>query len=150
MTRLKSTSVVVLTLGLGAAMAAAQDWTQWRGPNRDGVVGAFREPAAWPKTLTKRWNVEVGTGYATPIVAGDRVYVFARQGENEVMTALDAATAKVIWRTSYRASFKMNPSTAAHGPGPKSTPTLAGNRLFTLGISGTVTAFHRQTGRPIC
>jgi len=140
-------TVVAAVLLAGAA--AAQDWPQWRGPNRDGVITSFREPAAWPKTLTKRWNVEVGTGYATPIVAGDRVYVFARQGENEVMTALDAATAKVIWRTSYRASFKMNPATAPHGPGPKSTPTLAGNRLFTLGISGIVTAFDTQTGRQI-
>src|SRR5438876_3865967 len=149
MTRLKSTSVVVLTLGLGAAMAAAQDWTQWRGPNRDGVVGAFREPAAWPKTLTKRWNVEIGTGYATPIVTGNRVYAFTRQGDNEVLTLLDAATAKVLWRTSYPAAFKMNPATAPHGPGPKSTPTLAGNRLFTLGISGIVTVFDTQTGRQI-
>ncbi|PYR49888.1 MAG: hypothetical protein DMF89_11115, partial [Acidobacteria bacterium] len=139
----------VVAAVLLAGGVAAQDWPQWRGPNRDGVITSFREPAAWPKTLTRRWNVEVGTGYATPIVAGDRVYVFARQGENEVMTALDAATAKVIWRTSYRASFKMNPATAPHGPGPKSTPTLAGNRLFTLGISGIVTAFDTQTGRQI-
>ncbi len=132
-----------------APAAAAQDWPQWRGPSRDGVIASFREPASWPKTLTKRWNLEVGTGYATPLVVGSRVYVFSRQGENEVMSALDAASGKVIWKTSYPASFKMNPATAPHGPGPKSTPTLAGNRLFTLGISGIVTAFDAQTGKQI-
>jgi outer membrane protein assembly factor BamB len=57
--------------------------------------------------------------------------------------------ARVIWRASYPASFKMNPATAPHGPVPKSTPTLADGRLFTLGISGIVTAFEAETGRKI-
>jgi outer membrane protein assembly factor BamB len=140
---------VVALLVVGFAPVAAQDWPQWRGPARDGLIRAFKEPAAWPMTLTKRWNVEVGTGYATPLVVGDRVYVFTRQGDNEVMTAFDAASAKVLWRTSYPAPFKMNPATAPHGPGPKSTPTFAGNRLFTLGISGIVTAFDAATGKQI-
>src|SRR5688572_28340120 len=106
--------------------ASAQDWPQWRGPARDGAISSFREPAAWPKDLTKRCQVEIGTGYATPLVVGERIYVFARQNEDEVMTALDRS-GKVIWRTSYPAPFKMNPSTAQHGPGPKSTPTFADN-----------------------
>jgi outer membrane protein assembly factor BamB len=99
--------------------------------------------------LTKRWNVDVGTGYATPILIGSRLYVFTRPSENEVMTAFDASSAKVLWRTSYPAPFKMNPATAPHGPGPKSTPTFANNRLFTLGISGIVTAFDATTGKQI-
>jgi outer membrane protein assembly factor BamB len=140
---------VVALLVVGFAPVAAQDWPQWRGPGRDGLISAFREPASWPMTLTKRWNVDVGTGYATPLVVGDRLYVFTRQGENEVITAFDAASAKVLWRTSYPAPFKMNPATAPHGPGPKSTPTFAANRLFTLGISGIVTAFDATTGRQI-
>jgi outer membrane protein assembly factor BamB len=138
---------LVIFVVLGLAPVAAQDWPQWRGPNRDGVVRGFKEPASWPMSLTKRWNTEVGTGYATPLVVGERIYVFTRQGDDEVMTALDAASAKVIWRTSYPAPFKMNPATAPHGPGPKSTPTFAGNRLFTLGISGIVSAFDAATGK---
>ena len=141
-------AVVALFL-VGFAPVAAQDWPQWRGPARDGLIRAFKEPASWPMTLTKRWNVEVGTGYATPLVVGERLYVFTRQGDNEVMSALDAASAKVLWRTSYPAPFKMNPATAPHGPGPKSTPTFAANRLFTLGISGIVTAFDAATGKQV-
>ncbi len=80
-------AVVVLFL-VGFAPVAAQDWPQWRGPARDGLIRAFKEPASWPKTLTKRWNVEVGTGYATPLVVGDRLYVFTRQGDNEVMSGV--------------------------------------------------------------
>jgi outer membrane protein assembly factor BamB len=148
MTEWRVAGVVFGIVAMGAA-AAAQDWPQWRGPSRDGTIAAFKEPAKWPATLTKRWNVEVGSGYATPLVVGNRLYVFTRQGDNEVMRALDAGTGKEIWRTSYAAPFKMNPATAPHGPGPKSTPTFANNRLFTLGISGIVTAFDANTGRQI-
>ena len=142
-------AVLALVAILSASLAAAQDWPQWRGPSRDGVIAGFREPATWPATLTKRWNVDVGAGYATPILVGSRLYVFTRQGENEVMTALDAASAKVLWRTSYAAPFKVNPATAPHGPGPKSTPAFSANRLFTLGISGIVTAFDATSGKQI-
>ena len=53
---------------------AAQDWPQWRGANRDGVA-TFTEPAAWPEMLTQRWKVDLGPGYATPLIVGNRVYI---------------------------------------------------------------------------
>jgi outer membrane protein assembly factor BamB len=141
-------TLVVLVVTFGAA-AAAQDWPQWRGPNRDGALASFSKPATWPQQLAQRWQVEVGTGYATPLVVGDRLYVFSRQGEEEVMMALDAATGKTVWRTAYPASFAMNPATKRHGPGPKSTPTFAGGRLFTLGMTNIVTAFDAATGKQL-
>ena len=128
--------IAAVSLAL-ATVATAQDWPQWRGPNRDGAVASFREPASWPQALTARWKVEVGTGYATPLVVGDRIYAFARLGNDEVMTALDAGSGKVVWRTGYPAPFAMNPATARHGPGPKSTPAFASGRLFTLGMTMT-------------
>jgi outer membrane protein assembly factor BamB len=88
-----------------------------------------------------------GTGYSTPLVIGDRVYVFSREGEDEVLRALDAGTARQIWRASYPARFSMNPATRQHGPGPKSTPTFATGRLFTLGMTGVVLAFDAAEGR---
>jgi outer membrane protein assembly factor BamB len=139
-------------VGLTAAVAGqnrAPDWPQWRGPNRDGTLPGFSEPSSWPERLTQRWKIDVGTGYATPIVVGNRVYAFTRQQENEVMRAIDADTGKVVWETSYPAPFKMNPATARHGPGPKSTPTYANGRLFTLGMSGIVTAFDAATGKQL-
>jgi putative pyrroloquinoline-quinone binding quinoprotein len=134
---------------LVVAQTPRGDWPQWRGPNRDGTLQAFPEPAAWPEQLTRRWKVEVGAGYATPIVVGNRVYAFSRQQDNEVMRALDADTGKIVWETSYAAPFRMNPATSRHGPGPKSTPTYANGRLFTLGISGIVTAFDAATGKQV-
>jgi len=139
-------AILVGLMGFAAA-AAGQDWPQWRGPKRDGAVTAFMEPASWPGGLIERWKVDVGLGYATPLLVGDRIYMYTRQKDDEVMMALDAGSGKVIWRSSYPAAFKMNPATSRHGPGPKSTPTFAEGRLFTLGISGIVTAFDAETGK---
>ncbi len=132
-----------------AAVLCAQDWPQWRGPNRDGAVSAFREPAPWPEALKQQWKVEVGNGYATPLVVGQRLYLFTRQGEEEVMSALDAASGKVVWRTAYPAPFQMVGATARHGAGPKSTPAFANGRLFSLGMTNIVTAFDAATGKQL-
>jgi outer membrane protein assembly factor BamB len=143
---------VALLLGLataGAVRVAAQDWPQWRGPNRDGASVSFRAPSSWPEALGSRWKIEVGQGYATPLLVDDRIHLFSRQGEEEVMTALDAASGEVIWRTSYPAPFEMNSSTSRHGPGPKSTPAYAGGRLYSFGMSSIVTAFDASTGQQL-
>jgi outer membrane protein assembly factor BamB len=150
--RTRTAAFILVITAAGSAAVSAQnalDWPQWRGPNRDGTLASFAEPKAWPENLTRQWKIEVGTGYATPIVVGTRVYAFTRQAENEVMRALDAATGKVVWETSYPAAFSMNSATSRHGPGPKSTPTFANGRLFTLGMSGKVTAFDAATGKQI-
>jgi hypothetical protein len=68
--------VIAIVVGLAAtnlAQQTAADVTQWRGANRDGVVNGFTAPAAWPAQLTQRWKIDIGTGYATPLVVGNRV-----------------------------------------------------------------------------
>lgn len=135
------------TAAIASAQNAAQDYPQWRGRNRDGAVSGFAAPNAWPDTLTLKWKVDIGPGYSTPIVVGNRVFTFTRREGNEVLLALDAATGKKIWETSYAAPYKMNPATKAHGDGPKSTPTFANGKLYTLGISGIVSAFDASNGK---
>ena len=127
----------------------AGEWPQFRGPNRDGALASFAEPKAWPDRLTQKWKVEVGEGHASPILVGNRVYVFTRQGANEVMQAIDADTGKTIWQSRYAAPVKVNPAAEAHGPGPKSTPTFADGRIFTLGMGGIVTAFDAASGKQV-
>ena len=90
--------IALVATSLGVQAQRSTDWTQWRGPNRDGAA-PFSAPQTWPEQLTQKWKLEVGTGYATPILVGNRVYVFARQGENELMMALDADTGKEVWKT---------------------------------------------------
>jgi outer membrane protein assembly factor BamB len=147
--RLLAASCAIVSALVWHANIAAQDWPQWRGPNRDGAVTSFNEPASWPDTLAERWRIEIGLGYATPLLVGQRLYIFSRQQEEEVMTALDAASGKILWRTAYAAPFTMVKATARHGAGPKSTPVHANGRLFTLGMTNIVSAFDAATGRQL-
>jgi outer membrane protein assembly factor BamB len=131
------------------AQVAPGDVTQWRGANRDGVITGFAAPAVWPEQLTQRWNIDVGLGYATPLVVGDRVYMFARQGDDEVMSAIDSDSGEVLWRTSYHAPFTMHSAAVPHGAGPKSTPVLSNGRLFAIGMTGIVTGFDVESGAQV-
>jgi outer membrane protein assembly factor BamB len=124
---------------------AGADWPQWRGPSRDGSVLAAL-PAQWPEALKKRWETPVGAGHASPVVSGNRVVVIARQGDEEIVRALDVASGKEIWRAAYPAPYNINPAAWAHGAGPKSTPAIAGGRVFTFGIGGILSAFDLASG----
>ncbi len=138
---------IALLCTLAPALASAQDWPHWRGPARDGVAPGAAVPASWPDDLQRVWRVEVGLGHSSPVLAGDRVFVHARDGEAEAVTALDLATGAVVWRQRYDAPYRVNPAARSHGPGPKSTPVVAGGRIFTLGISGVLSAFDAASGR---
>ena len=97
--------------------------------------------------MTRKWKVDVGEGYATPLVVADTVYVFTRRNGTEVMTALEAETGKERWHTSYPAPYAPDTPAAAHGVGPKATPLFHNGRLYTLGITGMVSAFDASTGK---
>jgi outer membrane protein assembly factor BamB len=146
MTRIITTSAIIATLVASLPAQAPREWSQWRGPARDGVA-AFSAPAAWPATLTKRWEVTVGVGHSSPVISGERVIIHTRQGEREVTRALDLKTGKELWRGDYAAPYTMNSAARGHGPGPKSTPTVAGGRVFTFGISGILSAHDVATGK---
>jgi outer membrane protein assembly factor BamB len=131
---------------ISAAQRTPTDYPQWRGRNRDGAASAFVEPGSWPDKLRLRWKVDVGEGYATPLVVGKRVYVFARRDGGEGLIALDAETGSEQWRTSYVAPYTPSRPAAAHGAGPKATPLFHEGKLFTLGVSGIVAAFEAANG----
>ncbi len=129
------------------AQTSSLDYPQWRGTQRDGSASGFVVPAKWPAALTRRWKVEVGEGYATPLVVGDVVYVFTRLNGEEGIIALEASTGRERWRSSYPAPYSVAKPAAAHGAGPKATPLFHDGRLFTLGISGLVSAFDTRSGK---
>jgi len=129
-------------------VAAAQDWPQWRGPNRDGIANGFSEPKAWPEKLTLKWKVNVGEGHSSPVVAGGKIYLHTRQGEHEVVSCLRPETGQVIWQESYAAPYTVNPAAVRHGKGVKSTPVVAGGRIYTFGINGILSCFDAKTGKP--
>jgi outer membrane protein assembly factor BamB len=120
---------------ISASGAFAQDWPQWRGVNRDGKSSGFTAPATWPKELTEKWKITVGLGDATPALVGDKLYVFARQGDDEVTLCLNAADGTEIWRDKYPVNVKVTGGAAGHS-GPRSSPTVADGKVVTLGVGG--------------
>ena len=137
------TGTVVMAMGQGAA----QDYPQWRGRNRDGEASAFAPPASWPDTLARKWKVEVGEGYATPLVVANTIYCFTRRDGQEMLTALDSAIGRQLWQSGYAAPYTPSNPAAAHGAGPKATPAFHDGRLFTLGVGGIVAAFDASSGK---
>jgi outer membrane protein assembly factor BamB len=127
-----------------ASSVVAQDWPQWRGVNRDAKVSGFNPPKTWPKELAQKWKVPVGQGPATPALVGDKLYVFARQEGNEITRCLNAATGKEIWQDKYEAQGATGP--AAPHSGPRSSPTVAGGKVITYGVRGTLSCLDAATG----
>lgn len=130
-----------------ARSAWADDWNQWLGPKRDGST--TEKVAAWttetaPKAL---WRIEVGNGYAMPVIANGRVFVHARGAdpakEEEEVTAIDIATGKELWKDVYtRPKFS-----SVLGTGPRAAPTVSGKKLFTIGINGVISCYDIEQGK---
>ncbi len=130
--------VVVGCLILAASSSSrAQDWPQWRGPNRDAKITGFVEPETWPEDLTQEWKVIVGLGDAGPALANGRLYVHTRQGNEEVIMALDAGTGREIWSQKNSAPNMSGP--ARQHSGPRSTPCVAQGKVVALGAGGVLT-----------
>ena len=139
----------ILVFVPAVAGASAQEWTQWRGPGRDGSVSVKNTPATWPESLQQTWRVEIGEGYSSPVVSGGRAFVHARRDPEEMVTAINLADGKVVWQQKYEAAFKKNQYAVEMAKGPHATPLVAGNRLFTLGVTGVLNAWDIATGKQL-
>jgi outer membrane protein assembly factor BamB len=91
----------------------------------------------------------VGEGYSSPVYAAGKLFVHSRRDPQEVVMALDAATGKPVWEQQYDAAFTKNQYANAMAKGPNATPLMSGGRLFTLGVTGIVTAWDAATGRQL-
>jgi outer membrane protein assembly factor BamB len=140
-TPLAASAVLVSTLCLHA-----QDWPQWRGVNRDGKTGPFAVPAAWPDALKQKWNINVGKGDSSPLLAGSNLYVFARKGDDEILYCLDPATGDARWKAPYPANYVVTGPAKDH-PGPRSTPVISGGKICALGVGGILSCFDAASGK---
>jgi outer membrane protein assembly factor BamB len=129
--------------------ATAQEWTQWRGPARDGSVSTKNAPSAWPEALQRTWRVDIGEGYSSPVVSGGRAFVHGRRDPEEIVLSVNLADGKVLWQQKYQAVFKKNQYAVEMAKGPNATPLIVGNRLFTLGMTGVLNAWDTATGKQL-
>lgn len=135
----RSGLALLAVLGLTARTAAAQ-WPQWGGPQRDFQSAAGELADAWPEAGPKLlWERALGPGYSSLVVEGERVFTLYESGEEEVVVALDAATGATVWEHRY--------ATEEGNAPPNSTPVLAGERIYTLGFFGQLTALERASGK---
>ncbi len=123
----------------------AADWPQFLGPNRDGHSTEAKLNWEWPKDGPPvAWKKDIGTGWAGPVVAGGKLYLFHRIENEEVLACLDPATGKEHWAfkypTKYRDDFDFD-------NGPRATPTIAGDAVYTLGANGDLHAVELATGK---
>jgi outer membrane protein assembly factor BamB len=134
-------------IAFGSTGALAQDWPQWRGPNRDGKAAAFSAPQTWPAQLTQKWKVNAGSGDSSPALAGGKLYVFGRQDADESILCLDAASGKELWKENYPAPAVAGP--ASSHPGPRSTPAVAEGKVVAMGVSGILSCLDASTGKKL-
>jgi outer membrane protein assembly factor BamB len=133
--------------GLAASQApapAAQDWFQWRGPNRDGISGETGLLQSWSKFgPPQAWRTSgAGEGYSSFSAAGGRLYTLGARDGNEYVMAFDRATGKKLWEHLNGRRYRND-----RGDGPRSTPTIDGDRLYALGGSGDLTCLESATGK---
>lgn len=122
------------------------DWPQWRGPNRDGISRETGLLKSWPEGGPPlAWRAQgAGEGYSSFAVAGGRLYTLGARGGDEFAMAFSAADGKKVWETRIGRRFDND-----RGGGPRSTPTVDGDRIYVYGASGDVAALDRASGKPI-
>lgn len=124
----------------------SSDWTQWRGPGRDGSVGGDPWPADFT-SLEKGWSVQLGKGYGGPIVAGDRVFVIETVDENtEQVRALRRTDGTEIWRYSWKGGMDVPFFAKRNGNWVRSTPAFDGKRLYVGGMQERFFALDAERG----
>jgi outer membrane protein assembly factor BamB len=144
--------VTALTQALLLTVAArAEDWPQWRGPNRDGVWSETGIRETFPSGgLKVRWRAAVGHGFSSPVVAKGRVYVTDSQLERprarERVLCFEEATGKPLWNYSYEVSFPDWAFTPGQEKGPNATPIVRDGKLYVLGSLGHLFCFKAVKG----
>jgi outer membrane protein assembly factor BamB len=126
-------------------VAVGADWPQFLGPNRNATSPEKGLLATWgEKGPPVVWQKEVGEGYSSPVVAGGRVVLFHRVGDEEVVQCLDAATGKESWKHTTPTSFR---DRLGKGDGPRSTPCVAGGKVYTLSPGGLLLCLNLEDGK---
>lgn len=146
----------LLVLALVTSVAAAADWPQWRGPNRDGIsteTGLIDKfPAGGPKLLWQADQLDaIGAGYGSPAVVGDRLYILgadgAKKNAKEFVTCLSVADGKQVWQA--KLDTAAGDFLDGWGGGPRATPTVDGDRLYVLGATGDLVCLTAAKGEKV-
>lgn len=124
--------------------ARAADWPRFLGPTRDGVYVGSDLGDAWPADGPPIvWKASIGQGFSGPVVAAGRLILFHRRGDREIVECFDADTGRSRWSTDSPTPYKDD---FGFDPGPRATPAIEGDRVFTFGAAGRLDALDVRTG----
>ena len=143
-----------LTLLSIALSLQAEDWTQWRGANRDGVVGGKKWPATLGESNLKlKWRIELGSSYSGALLDKDTVYITESTAGNKTDTvqALDRTTGKLKWKHEWQGtgSWKVTYPGRVNGSWIRSTPAIANGKLFVAGMHDRLLSLDIKTGKKL-
>ena len=126
-----------------------EDWPRWRGIRGNGTWSGPKFPARWPVGgLRTLWRQPIGGGYSGIAASAGRIYTLTKPkkpADTEQVICLDAASGKPLWAHSYTAAY----NGLSYGNGPRTTPTVVGDRVYSLGAVGHLYCFHSTTGEVI-
>src|SRR5882724_3938479 len=139
---------------LPAVVLHADDWPQFRGPNRDGVFNETGILQSFPPGGLKiRWRQPVGVGWSSPVVAQGRVFLFDALLKKPLMKervhCFDEATGKPLWTYVYDVTYSEWVWVPSQTSGPTATPVVEAGRVYALGANGHVHCLDAQSGRVI-
>jgi outer membrane protein assembly factor BamB len=136
-----------LLLLLLPPLLVAADWPQLHGPARDGHSTETKLSWAWPKGGPPvLWKKDVGSGWASPVVAGGKLYLFHRVKDDEVLQCFNPATGEQEWVSAYPAKYRDD---FGFDDGPRATPTVADGKIFTLGANGDLRVLELPKGKEL-
>jgi len=143
---LLSTPLLVIGMGAGSETSTGQ-WLQWGGPGQDFKAPAAELASSWPADGPEElWRRPLGAGYSAILVEGGRLFTMYREGGEEVVVSLDAASGETLWE--YRYDQPLHPRhLSGYGDGPRSTPAIDGDLLFTISVAGRLHALNKHDGR---
>lgn len=126
-----------------AGSLSAAEWTQWRGPQRNGITDAADwTPAALGPDTKPAWRGNIGAGFSSIVHGQGRVYTMGNRGDHDIVSCLDAETGKKVWEYSYAAPLWAKNFEG----GPCATPTLADGRVYTVSRKGQAFCLEADTG----
>jgi len=135
--------------------ARAEDWPRWRGPRQDGISQETELLKEWPNGGPRQlWKAQLSGGFSSVVVADGRVFTQTKEKNEEIVVCLEAATGKELWRYRYDCDYAAHPTFTGGGmpasrTGPRATPAVDGDRVYTLGATGILLCLEAKTGKKI-
>ena len=140
---------ILISILLAVSIQANEDWTQWGGPGRDFTLEARELSRDWGEGGPAQiWSRPLGAGFASIVSDGKRLYTTFRDGDDEIVVALDRKSGETIWEYRYAAPVpKKDSLSTEYGRGPNGTPLLTDGKLVTLGFMGHVHCVDAAKGK---